>query len=194
MLELQGNGTRNAWRKNKMDDLYGEDTMQRIMIGGVLTFKLLLFGLILVLFGSLLHLNAFSSLGSSAFLIGGMLFSGCGLLTGNRTAAELRQPVDTATLILMLSGFVHALRLLLFGLLLVLTGGAMHLGVFGDYGGIFVAIGLTFGLLGLVGNRYAPYIDDPWYEVTCSRDLVLGLFGLGFLTRNRPPQHPDDNG
>jgi drug/metabolite transporter superfamily protein YnfA len=177
-----------------MDDLYGERTMQRIMTGGVLTFKLLLFGLILVLFGSLLHLNAFSSLGSSAFLIGGMLFSGCGLLTGNRTAAELRQPVDTATLILMLSGFVHALRLLLFGLLLVLTGGAMHLGVFGDYGGIFVAIGLTFGLLGLVGNRHAPYIDDPWYEVACSRDLVLGLFGLGFLTRNRAHQHPDDNG
>jgi hypothetical protein len=82
---------------------------------------------------------------------------------------------------------------LLVGLALVLTGGAMHLGVFGDYGGIFVAIGLTFGLLGLVGNRHAPYIDDPWYEVACSRDLVLGLFGLGFLTRNRAHQHPDDN-
>jgi hypothetical protein len=167
-----------------MDDLYGESTMQRIMTGGVLTFKLLLFGLILVLFGSLLHLNTFSSLGSNAFLIGGMLFSSCGLLTGNRTAAELRQPVDTATLILMLSGFVHSLRLLLFGLLLVLTGGAMHLGVFGDYGGIFVAIGLTFGLLGLVGNRHAPYTDDPWYEVTCSRDLVLYQSDLD-LARNQ---------
>jgi hypothetical protein len=176
-----------------MDDLYGEDTMQRIMIGGVLTFKLLLFGLILVLFGSLLHLNAFSSLGSSAFLIGGMLFSGCGLLTGNRASAELRQPVDTATLILMLSGFVHALRLLLFGLLLVLTGGAMHLGVFGNYGGIFVVIGLAMGLIGMLVNRSAPYGDAPWYEVACSLDLGLGLLGLGFLTRRRPPQHPDDN-
>jgi len=176
-----------------MEDLYSESTMHRMMTGGVLTFKLLLFGLILVLFGSLLHLNAFSSLGSSAFLIGGMLFSGCGLLTGNRAAAELRQPVDTATLILMLSGFVHALRLLLFGLLLVLTGGVIHLGVFGNYGGIFVVIGLAFGLLGFIANRYAPYIDDPWYEVTCSRDLVLGLFGLGFLTRDRSHQYPDDN-
>jgi hypothetical protein len=65
--------------------------MQRMMtgevLGEVLTFKLLLFGLILMLSGSLLHLNAFSSLGSSAFLIGGMLFSGCGLVTGNRAAA-----------------------------------------------------------------------------------------------------------
>jgi hypothetical protein len=59
MLGLRGNGTRHAWRKTKMDDLYGERTMQRIMTGGVLTFKLLLFGLILVLFGSLLHLNTF---------------------------------------------------------------------------------------------------------------------------------------
>jgi hypothetical protein len=176
-----------------MDDLYGESTMQRIMTGGVLTFKLLLFGLILVLFGSLLHLNAFSSLGSSAFLIGGMLFSGCGLLTGNRTAAELRQPVDTATLMLMLSGFVHSLRLLLFGLLLVLIGGALHFGVLDGYGSIFVVIGLAMGLTGMLVNRHAPYIDDPWYEVTCSRDLVLGLFGLGFLTRNRTHQRSDDN-
>jgi drug/metabolite transporter superfamily protein YnfA len=179
-----------------MDDHYDgyayDHMMQRIMTGGVLTFKLLLFGLTLVVFGGLLHLNAFSSFGSSALLVGGMLLSGSGLLTGNHTAAELRQPVDTATLMLMLSGFIHALRLLLFGLLLVIAGGALHFGVLGGYGGIFVVIGLTFGLLGLIVNRSAPYRDDPWYEYNLSLDLGLGLLGLGFLTRDRAKNDRDN--
>jgi len=45
---------------------------------------------------------------------------------------------------------ISGIKIMLFGLIVMLFGGLLHLGVFQSFGGIPVIIGLGLGLVGLI--------------------------------------------
>jgi hypothetical protein len=45
---------------------------------------------------------------------------------------------------------VSGIKIMVFGLIVMLCGGLLHLGVFNGFGGILVILGLALGLVGLI--------------------------------------------
>lgn len=170
-------------------------TIYCMMARGMLALKLLLFGLFLLLLGSLLLLGTFSNAGSGICMLAGLSLGCYALVTNNRSIRNSNQyvrnvqhPGDTAAIVLLLSEFIQTLKLLLFGIILVLASGALHLGVLGRYGGIVVMLGVMFAWVGFVVDPHMRY-DEP--ETKFSLELLLVVLGLGFLTKSRAKRDSD---